>query len=45
LFILGRFGLGGWDIADRLEKTPVIEPVDPFEGGEFDRLGPAQNRT
>ncbi len=29
------FGLGGRDIADRLEQAPVIEPVDPVEGCEL----------
>lgn len=41
LFIVARLGLGGWDVADRLEETPVVEPVHPFEGGEFDRFGMA----
>src|SRR5688500_4775014 len=40
-----RFGLGGRYVADRLEQTTMVEPVDPREGGEFDSLptapGPA----
>lgn len=28
----------GRDIADGLEKPSVVEPVDPFEGGELNRL-------
>ena len=38
LGIVGGFGLGGRDIPDRLEKPAIIEPVDPFEGGELDRF-------
>src|SRR5688500_14528422 len=40
-----RFGLGGRYVADRLEQTTMVEPVDPREGGELDSLhtapGPA----
>ena len=32
------FGLGGWNVADRFEQAPVVEPVDPFQGGELDGL-------
>ena len=32
------FRLGGRQRADRLERPPVVEPVDPFEGGVLDRL-------
>ena len=35
LGIVARFGLGRWDIADRGKDASVIEPVHPFEGGEF----------
>lgn len=28
-----------WDVADRLEQTTVVEPVDPFQRGELDLLG------
>jgi hypothetical protein len=41
LCVIACFGLGGWDISDRFEQAPVVEPVDPFEGGEFHRLGAA----
>jgi hypothetical protein len=36
---VARLGFGGRDIADGLEEAPVVEPVDPFEGGERHRLG------
>ena len=26
-------GFGRRDVADRLEQAPIVEPVDPFEGG------------
>ena len=32
------FGFGRWDVADGFKQAPVIEPVDPFEGGELDCL-------
>ena len=38
LGIIARFGLGGWDVSYGLEEPSVIEPVDPFEGGELDGL-------
>ena len=50
LGMIALFGLGGRDIPDRLEKgeqanamcsrEPAngIEPIDPLEGGELDRL-------
>ena len=41
LGIVARLGFGGRDIADGLEEPPVVEPVDPFEGGELDRFGMA----
>ena len=41
LFIVARFGLCGWNVSDRLEETPVVEPVDPLEGGEFHGFGVA----
>jgi len=31
-----RLGFGRWDVADGFKQAPVIEPVDPFEGGELD---------
>jgi len=30
------FEFGRWDVADRLEQAPVVEPVDPFERRELD---------
>ena len=30
------FELCRWDVADRLEQAPVVEPVDPFERRELD---------
>ena len=36
LGIVACFSLGGRDIADGFEQTAVIEPVHPFQGGEFD---------
>ena len=35
LFVVTCFGLGRWDISDRLEEALVVEPVDPFEGSEL----------
>ena len=34
--IVARFGLGRRDISDWLQQSSMIEPVDPFEGGELD---------
>ena len=36
--MVGGLGLGGRDVPDRPEEAAVVEPVDPFEGGELDRL-------
>ena len=30
------FEFDWWDVADRLEQSLVVPPVDPSEGGEFD---------
>jgi hypothetical protein len=38
LFIVACLSLGGWDVADRLEQAPVVEPVHPFQRGELDPL-------
>jgi len=38
LGVVCGFRLCGRDIADRLEQAAVVEPIDPFEGGELDRL-------
>ena len=29
---------GGWDVANGFEQPLVVEPVDPFERGVFDRF-------
>jgi len=29
------FGFSRWDVADGFKQAPVIEPVDPFEGGKL----------
>ena len=29
-------GFRGWDIADRLQQLPVVEPLHPFERGVLD---------
>jgi hypothetical protein len=34
--VIAFLGLGGRDIPDRLEQSPVVEPVDPFQRGVFD---------
>jgi hypothetical protein len=34
--VVGRFGLGRQNVADRLKQSTVVEPVDPFKGGVFD---------
>src|SRR3712207_1334041 len=36
--VVARLGLGGRDVADRLEEALVVEPRHPFEGGELDGL-------
>ena len=35
---VARLNLGGRHVADGFEQAAGIEPVDPFEGGELDRL-------
>ena len=35
LRIVTRFGLGRRNISDRLQQSPVVEPVDPFQRGEL----------
>ena len=34
--VVAFFGFGRRDIADGLEETAVVEPVDPFESSVFD---------
>jgi len=36
--VIARFRLSGRHVADRFEEAAVVEPVDPFEGSELDRL-------
>ncbi len=36
--IIPILSLGGWDVADRLKESLMIEPSHPFEGGEFQRF-------
>jgi len=38
LSVAGGFRLGGWDVADGLEQAPIVEPANPFEGGELHGL-------
>jgi hypothetical protein len=38
LRVVSGFCLGGRHVADRFKETSVVEPVDPFEGCEFDRF-------
>jgi hypothetical protein len=33
-----RFGLGRRDVADGLQQAMVVEPRDPLQRGQFDRL-------
>ena len=35
---ISLFSLGGRDVSDGLQKASVVEPVDPFERRELDRL-------
>ena len=34
--VVGVLELGWWDVAAELVETAVIEPVDPFGGGDLD---------
>jgi hypothetical protein len=45
LGIVARLGFGGRDIADGLEEAPMVEPVDPFQGGKLDRFDTAPGTT
>src|SRR4051794_41410915 len=45
LGVVACLGLGRWDIADRLEETAVVVPVDPLEGGELNLLQAAPRAT
>jgi len=35
-----HFELGRWDMAEGSEQAVIVEPPDPFEGGEFDIFDP-----
>jgi hypothetical protein len=35
---ISSFSLGGRDVADGFKKTSMIKPINPFGGGELDRL-------
>jgi hypothetical protein len=45
LGIVTDFRFCGWDISDRFEQATIVEPVDPYESGEFHRLGTAPRAT
>jgi hypothetical protein len=34
--VVALLGFGGRDVADGFKQSPVVEPIDPFEGGELD---------
>jgi len=36
LTVVAVLELGGWDPAELVEQAPVVEPVDPFQGGELE---------
>ena len=38
LSVVGRLQFDGWDVPAVLIEAVVVEPVDPFGGGEFDLL-------
>src|SRR5271165_2083873 len=38
LRIVARFGFGRRNVSDRLQQSAIIEPIDPFEGGELHGL-------
>ena len=40
-----QFRFCGWDISDRFEQATIVELVDPYESGEFHRLGSAPRAT
>ncbi|MCU1700464.1 MAG: hypothetical protein JWR34_6527, partial [Mycobacterium sp.] len=45
VIVVKLFEFDGWDVAAVLVETSMVEPVDPFEGGDLDVLdgppGPA----
>ena len=36
LNVVVLFELGGWDPAEFVEEAPVVEPVDPLQGGQLE---------
>jgi hypothetical protein len=36
LTVVAVLELGGWDSPELMKQSPVVEPVDPFEGGELE---------
>ena len=45
LTVVVGFELGGWDVADSRVQPTLVEPVDPFEGREFDVIEPTPGPT
>ena len=39
--VVGGLELCGWDVAAVFVEASVVEPVDPFQGGDFDVVGGA----
>ena len=42
LTVLGSLKLSWWNVAAGFLEPPVVEPVNVFEGGDFDLLGVRQ---
>ena len=38
LTVVGVFGFGGRDAPVSVQEPPVVEPVDPFQGRQFEVL-------
>jgi len=38
LSVVGGLQIDGWDVAAVFVEATVVEPVDPFGGGQFDLL-------
>lgn len=43
--VVGLFQLGGRDVAAVLIQASVVEPVDPFRGGELDLINALPRRS
>ena len=43
--VVGLFQLGGRDVAAVLIQASVVEPVDPFRGGELDLINALPQRS